>query len=222
MRTRGPVFLVGSPCSSVGAPILGIPVLLAAQDPRAPFFWDPSMSPFPSIRVLEIQSRACSTQGASPAPLLCLPPDPRSPCRGGDPSGGCWTPTCPICGVCAARGGRASPLPPCPPRVPSRAGTWSLPGSSSDSLLPADFVGPAAWQGLGTRGRCTRGQHPRSPPMPCQRARPCLCQAPSGSPTESLEPLAHGSDTVIAARAGIYCQGNWDELPSCDFDIVVN
>lgn len=166
-------------------------------------------------------------QGACAASLLCLPPDPCSPCRGGDPSGrvqdqwgGAHLP--PVVRSCAARGGHALPLPPCPLRVPSRAATWSLPSSSSDSLLPADFVGPVAWQGIGARGRCTSGQHPRSLPMPCQRAQSCLCQTPSGSPTESLELLAHGSDTVIAAQAGIYCQGNQDELLSCDFDIVIN
>lgn len=68
--------------------------------------------------------------------------------------------------------------------------------------------------------------HPRSASPQPSHALPacqsCLCQTPSGSPTESLEPLAHGSDTVIAARVGIYCQGNRDELLSCDFDIVVN
>lgn len=69
--------------------------------------------------------------------------------------------------------------------------------------------------------------HPRSAsPQPSHALPACpglpVPNPPSGSPTESLEPLAQGSDTVIAARAGIYCQGNQDELSSCNFDIVVN
>lgn len=225
LGTRGlpaPVFPVGIPCSR-GSVALWMPPSWGPQSttgPRSTSSSGISRRPsFPSIRILEIPEpgvqHAEKQLSSSPLPL----PGPLNPCHGGDPSGRVGDPwgdahLTHIVGC--------YPVPLCPLRVPSRGGTWSQPSSSSDSLLPADFAGSVTWQELGARGRCTSGQHPHGLAMPCQHAQSCLCQMPSGSLTESLDPLAHGSDTAIAARAGIYCQGNQDELLSCDFDIAVN
>lgn len=204
------------------------PILGTSEHHRTPehfFFWDPSTSPISQHPYFgDSTARGATGRRSSPASLLCLSLDPCSPCHGGDPSGRVGDPwgDAHLPHIVGSYPVLLLPLPPCPLRVPSRGGTWSLPSSSSHSLLPADFAGSVTWQELGARGRCTSGQHPHGLAMPCQHAQSCLCQMPSGSLTESLEPLAHGSDTAIAARAGIYCQGNQDELFSCDFDIVVN
>lgn len=82
----------------------------------------------------------------------------------------------------------------------------------------------APWLGRGLEHEADAPVVSISGAFPCPDGvpSPACAKTPSGSPTESLDPLAHGSDMVTAARAGIYCQGNQDELLSCDFDIVVN
>lgn len=63
----------------------------------------------------------------------------------------------------------------------------------------------------------------RRPPCALPACPVPLMPSPSGITRREPGPAGShsGNNTVIAARAGIYCQGNRDELSSCDFDIVV-
>ncbi|KAJ7422698.1 hypothetical protein WISP_36784 [Willisornis vidua] len=63
---------------------------------------------------------------------------------------------------------------------------------------------------------------PAASPCPAGVPNPARAKPHQGHPQRArIRWLRHGNNTVIAARAGIYCQGNRDDLSSCDFDIVV-
>lgn len=66
------------------------------------------------------------------------------------------------------------------------------------------------------------GSNPAASPCPAGVPSPARAKPWQGHPQRAQTPwLWQQHNMVIAAQAGIYCQGNQDKLLSCDFNIVV-